>query len=864
MSRDMFNYKQVKVPQELASIIPHMHDVEGYREELHTLTSQWDLLTILGQMEGTDSDMSGTQREFQSLTNDLLGHLGLETLKKTVQSLGSVAQVAVDILIRNLFERTADIGFLATDEDIRKFAALSQVQEVEQEQISAIIDRFQEYVAKYSVYHNIILMNTEGKVLVQLDQSSTVERSSDSLIQEALITDREFVEIYRHTDLIPHRDQSLIYAYRVTETNDTDSEPIGVLCLCFRFENEMSGIFEDLIAPDDWSIVSILDSDGRVIASSDPYQVPCGATMERVLKESYKIIRFAGRQYLAKTCATKGYQGFFGLGWQGHVMLPLEHAFESNQINRQSSQIDPCVLEAVMNDPQLFSQSLRDIPVKADTIQNDLDRTVWNGNVHQNTNQSKVLLWNISATGERTKKVFESSIGNLHQTVISAILDDVTFRAALSVDIMDRNLYERANDCRWWSLTSTFRALLGKKSITPEDEQTISAILKYINDLYTVYTNLFVFDTSGKVLAVSNPAETKLIGKSLKAEWVNRTLALKESQAYCVSNFEKTPLYNSRNTYIYGAAIASLENNSTVGGIGIVFDSEPQFEAMLTSSLPQDDKGAVLKDVFAVFCDREQRIISSSTDTLIVGEYLDIDADFFEVENGQGISKVVKYRETYYAVGSRTSSGYREYKTVDHYVNDVICLVFSPLASARISLEAERKTTEKPSIHFAESTQESALEVAILYIGERIYGFRTENVHKALTLDGLTPIPGSNKLLLGKILDDGRAIPVIDFGCLNDGQRSEIRENQQVVILKGKTERYGILIDGLGPIPSIPLEMIDFNSSLLDANDKFTEGVLLPFDDEENNQMIVLLDAVRLLEHLSENGTFKGKLLEFV
>ena len=29
------------------------------------------------------------------------------------------ASVAIDVLIRNLFERTADIGFLATDNDIR-------------------------------------------------------------------------------------------------------------------------------------------------------------------------------------------------------------------------------------------------------------------------------------------------------------------------------------------------------------------------------------------------------------------------------------------------------------------------------------------------------------------------------------------------------------------------------------------------------------------------------------------------------------------------------------------------------------------------------------------------------------------------
>ena len=101
-----------------------------------------------------------------------------------------------------------------------------------------------------------------------------------------------------------------------------------------------------------------------------------------------------------------------------------------------------------MKDPQMFSKELRDIPVKAGQIQKDLNRTVWNGNVKQTTTQSKVL-WNIAAAGEKTKQVFESSIGNLHQNVVSAVLEDVAFQAALAADIMDRNLYERANDCRW-------------------------------------------------------------------------------------------------------------------------------------------------------------------------------------------------------------------------------------------------------------------------------------------------------------------------------------------------------------------------------------------------------------------------------
>ena len=856
MTQDSVQYKHVNIPRELGPLIPYMNDVESYREELHTLVSQWDLLTILGQMAGTGSDMASTQREFQSLSSDLLGHLGLETLKKEVQRLSSAAQVAVDILIRNLFERTADIGFLATDEDIRQFVMESRNAEIAPERKAALIDRFREYVAKYSVYYNIVLMDTEGHVLAQLDQSSSVERSEDGLIDEALETDREFVEIFRHTDLCPAEDKSLVYAFRVTESNDADSAPLGVLCLCFRFDNEMEGIFSNLISPEDWEVISILDEGGRVLSSSDPYQIPLGAKLETVLEKEYKIVRFAGRQYLAKTCATKGYQGFFGLGWHGHAMLPLEHAFESGLQNSLASRIDLRVLEAVMKDPRLFSQELRNIPIKADAIQKDLDRTVWNGSVQQNTNQSKVLLRNISAAGERTKQVFESSIGNLHETVVSAILDDVAFQAALAVDIMDRNLYERANDCRWWSLTSDFRSILSLDTVTEEDAQKMGAILKYINDLYTVYTNLFVYDIHGEILAISNPAESQLVGKVLKAEWVKSTLALTDNQAYSVSAFEKSHLYDNKHTYIYGASITAPEGNTVVGGIGIVFDSYPQFKAMLLDSLPNDEKGMVREGVFAVFCDRDQRIISASTDDLKPGEILDIDADFFRVPNGQGESRIVLYKGSYYAVGSRTSSGYREYKTKDYYTNDVISLVFFPLASATTTAQEQQGAHTSYKYVSVESGEEDAVDVAIVGIGDRIYGFKTSSVHRAISTEGLTSIPGSHELLRGKIVDEEHAIPVIDFVVLSGWEKQPISPEAQIVVLKGEAGRYGIIVDRLGPIPSLAKSQIDFNTTLLDHADKYTEGVILPPDAKDHTQMVVLLDATRLQQYLIEVGTF--------
>ena len=459
-----------------------MTDVEGYREELHNLGNQWDLLTILGQMSGTGTDMTGTRKGFQRLTSELLGQLGLETLKKVVQEIDSKAQVAVDIVIRNLFERTADIGFLATDDDIREFLVevsglvrqmdepglsgdqVAELEGLRSGHVERIVARFQEYVDKYSVYSNIILMDTGGRVMAQLDPDNDIDHSGDPLINEALVTTGEYVEVFRRTDLISSGEESLIYAYRVTETNDPESDPLGVLCLCFRFENEMEGVFRNLGKEGEWSVMTLLDKTGRVIASSDEHHIPLGAELDSDLDAKFKIMQFAGREYLATTCATKGYQGFFGLGWFGHVMIPLEHAFARAMDMNQS--VKQSVLEAVMNDPRLFSRELRSIPLQAEHIQRELERTVWNGNVRESDGQSKVLLWNISDAGARTKMVFEQSIGNLHETVVSGILNDVEFQASLAVDIMDRNLYERANDCRWWALTSAFRKILSQQEIS--------------------------------------------------------------------------------------------------------------------------------------------------------------------------------------------------------------------------------------------------------------------------------------------------------------------------------------------------------------------------------------------------------------
>jgi chemotaxis signal transduction protein len=843
---------------DLLKLTTYMPEVTDYNSALNSLSERWNLLTLLGQMSNLGMDMSDTREAFEQLTQQLLVKLGGERLKKLTSEMNSKAQVAVDIVIRNLFERTADIGFLATDDDIREYLehvllnnkADDAYRHTKAVLKKALVQRFNEYVAKYSVYDNIVLFNTSGEILVQLDQNNQSIKSSCHFIDEALTTSQDFIEYYDYCDISHSQEKSLVYAFKVTKTNDAGSEVLGVLALFFKFEDEMRGVFQNLLVKEDWLNILLLDSSAKVISSSDSYQIPLGATMQKVLNSEYKIVRFGGREYLAKTCKTKGYQGFFGLDWLGHVMIPLENAFALTSETALPS-LNKNILNSVMRNSNLFGEELVTIPKEAEKIQKELDITVWNGNVKiANTKSgdnsfSKSLLIEISKTGSKTKTIFEESIANLNNTVISSILNDVSFLAKLAIDIMDRNLYERANDCRWWALTTFFRKSLKHPHA---DNAEISQILAYINNLYTVYTNLLIYDKNGVVLAVSQEDESNIVGVKLNNSWVTETLNMRDSQAYIVSPFTKSSLYANRSTYIYSASITDIDDhNEVLGGIGVIFDSEPEFYAMLADTLPKDKDGKTVEGYFALFCDREKTIISSTNQELRIGEALNIGESFFNLKSGESYANIIEYKGKYFSVGASLSKGYREYKINDNYTNDVIAIIFAEIADieANISNEISKLksyTYPKPQ------PQDETTDISTFFLGDMIYGIESEFIVSSLSSQSLTKIIGCNDYFIGVISYMSKTIGVVALYSLITGEKFVYDPAYHDVILlqllyEGKEVNLGVAIDHIYDSPEIANRDIqNYKSSLL-GSDTLTKAVVKPESDIHKEELLSILDV---------------------
>ena len=859
MLNETISYKGITIKRELYPIIKYIEDVDKYKDELGTLSSSWDMLALLGQLGDINIDIGKTKENFLNLTSTLLNHLSFQQIKKVTQEMRFKSQVTIDVLIRNLFERTADIGFLATDDDIRLFLEnfVSKYDENSLVIKQEIQKRFKEYVSKYSVYFDIVLFDIHGKIVVRLNEDINLEKVDTSFIQKVLNTSDDYIESYKYHDFLPQYKKSLVYSYKVTKSNDSGSKDLGVLALCFRFTDEMNAIFGNLVDAKNKECLTILDEDGYVIASSDKEHINLGVKLPIVLNENYKIVSYAGRDYIAKTCETNGYQGFYGLKWYGHIMIPLEYAFLSDELN--SLVVDENIINSMMENEQHFSKELKEVFYNSKTIQDNLIRVIWNGNIVQSklnsTNRefSRALLNEIGITGNKAN----SSLDNLNQTIISSILKDCEFLSSLAIDIMDRNLYERANDCRWWALNSYFKEALDDYSTISEKKEELSSILKYINDLYTVYSNLIIFDKNGKIIAVSNEKEQYLIGKILTQDWIEKTLTLKDTSKYCVSKFEKTNLYENESTYIYCSAIRSFkDDNDVVGGIAIVFDSSAQFYTMLDEILPKDIYGNKQKGVYAFFTDKNKQIIATTSTNFEVNSYLDIDDSFFKLKNGQNLSRIIEFRGNYYAVGVKCSSGYREYKSaVDDYKNDVLSFVFILIGKANSNVILSHSKTKFLTSQKREFTGET-IELATFYLGKRLLAVNSKNVIESIGIEELQESIEMDKKnhFKGMVLHKNKLISVLD---IRDFVNEEIEDGtlKNIILVEYDKDNVehcvGLLVSSLETICTVEEKSIQHIQNHFLGSGTLIES-LVDIKDSEDSKIAMLLNIKKLDDNFTK------------
>jgi chemotaxis signal transduction protein len=743
-------YKGIAFPDHVAPLARHMDSLNDHREALATLSATWDTLALLAHLSNLKADMSAVRASFAQLTQELLVCLAEETLALAGGTLAHQAQIAVDVLARNLFERTADIGFLATDSVIVDACTGGDAGA-----LAALRDRLRAYAGRYTVYRDIVLMAPDGQVLTRL-ADGFAGRSASPVVARALASQSGYVESHEATDFCGG-DRALTYAWRV----ESGGRAVGVLALVFDLEREAKMIFERLATRDE--VVAFVDGQGRVVVSNDAARLPSGHRL--ALRDGAASLRLGGMPYLVAQAQGRPYQGYPGPGWSAVALIPVELAFGHDDLP---------ALEVEFSGETVFSKRLTAVPAHAREIQRRLDRMVWNGRIHQAADSnpfSRSLLEEIAATGRKTKEVFEHACAELLTTVATGLLGEARFLADLSVDVLDRNLYERANDCRWWATSPALAAM---------DAAAARQTLAHINDLYTVYADILLFDTEGVVIAASR--STAREGQLLEGGWVAECLRLRDPMRYAVSDFEGSPLYGGAGTYVYAAPI--LVGDRAVGGVALVFDSTPQFEAMLRDVLPAA-AGSV-----AAFCRPDGSVVSRTGELPVT-----LPAAVLALKPGQSWSGVLTEAGRCFVVGATAGSGYREFKTTDGYVEPVIGVVVIACGQP-----FSRRVVNAPQI----ASVGDGVEIASFLIGEHLLGVLAADVVECIEVSSAVRVwrGGFAQRHVGFVTWNDVALPLVDIAADLDALGATQRH---ALVLRAGKQTFGLLVSELGPVADMKL-----------------------------------------------------------
>ena len=160
---------------------------------------------------------------------------------------------------------------------------------------------------------------------------------------------------------------------------------------------------------------------------------------------------------------------------------------------------------------------------------------------------------------------------------------------------------------------------------------------------------------------------------------------------------------------------------------------------MLTDALPRDGAGAVKSGAFGLFVEPEGKIISCSDDHLRPGDTIAIDPAFLQLAPGGSHYGFTAVGESYYAVGARASSGYREYKGADDaYRSNIVALIFTPLCD----VSAQASETQSNAITIRSDRMQAGIkeEIATFFIGKRLFAARAAEIIEAIDASGIVAL----------------------------------------------------------------------------------------------------------------------------
>lgn len=179
-----------------------------------------------------------------------------------------------------------------------------------------------------------------------------------------------------------------------------------------------------------------------------------------------------------------------------------------------------------------------------------------------------------------------------------------------AVELIDRNLYERTCDVRWWATDSAVVDCLQAPGAA--NSAFASRRLGVILAAYTVYLDLWICDDRGRVVANGRPDRYRVEGTDVSGEsWFKQAMGTASGDDYAAVDVATNAELNGQPVATYSAAIreGAETRGRPIGVLGIHFDWGPQADAIVRGVRLSDAERATTR---VMLVDAKHRVIASS------------------------------------------------------------------------------------------------------------------------------------------------------------------------------------------------------------------------------------------------------------
>ncbi len=266
-----------------------------------------------------------------SSSADMRGSLGRLEHDVRRTRLTELALANIDLIDRNLYERSCDVRWWATDAAV---VAAAQPQRSAAE-LAYASRRMGQILDSYTVYFDLVLVAPDGTVLAngRPAQYASAGRNvaGQGWFESAMRTrsGEEFGFQGVHGSELVQGERVLVYSCAVREQGRIDGRPLGVLGIVFRWDALAQTIVQRTpLSEQEWkrSRVAIVDNAGNVLADSSGLPAePIDFAQRSVLFAGTRgaiVTQLLGRSYCIAHAASPGYETY-RTGWHSLILQAL-------------------------------------------------------------------------------------------------------------------------------------------------------------------------------------------------------------------------------------------------------------------------------------------------------------------------------------------------------------------------------------------------------------------------------------------------------------------------------------------------------------------------------------------------------------